>query len=78
MNTIQVMSRKEMKHIMAGVDHNCIGNECTNCLICWNNDGSDAVEITYELTTEDPDMACRRNGPYSSGSWGQCSDLAIH
>lgn len=78
MNTIQVMSRNEMKHIMAGVDHNCIGNGCTNCLICWNNDGSDAVEITYELTTEDPDMACRRNGPYSSGSWGQCSDLAIH
>jgi len=24
MNTIQVMSRNEMKHIMAGVDHNCI------------------------------------------------------
>ncbi len=78
MNTIQIMNRNEMKQIMAGDDHNCSGNECTNCLICWNDDGSDAVEITYELTTEDPDMACRRNGPYSSGSWGQCSDFAIH
>jgi len=72
-----ILSRSEMKHIMAG-EHDCIGNECTNCLICWNEDGADAQEITYELTDEDPDMACRRNGPFSGGSWGQCSDLAIH
>jgi|GEM_PF-1407431 hypothetical protein len=72
-----VLSRHEMKNIIAG-NHDCTGNECSNCLICWNDDGSDATEITYILTDEDPDMACRRNGPYSTGSWGQCSDLAIH
>ena len=72
-----VLSRSEMKGIMAG-NHDCEENECTNCLICWNGDGSDAEEITYMLTDEDPSSACQRNGPFSTGSWGQCSDLAIH
>jgi len=68
----EVLSRDEMKKILGG----CEGNDCTNCLICWN-DGSDAESILYPFTGEDPELACRRNG-FSSGSWGQCSDIAVN
>jgi len=63
-----LLSRSEMKTILAG---SCSGNECTNCLICWNESGGYDI-VPQEFNEEDPNQACRRYGPYDSGSWGQC------
>jgi len=61
LNTGHLLSRAEMKDVVAG---------STNCVICWNDDGAEI--IYHSFNGEEPNQVCRRNGPYSEGSWGTC------
>lgn len=77
-NKDNLLSRDEMKGILAGSgsgecnnDGNS-GNECTNCVICYGSSTEDPEPVYIGFNGEDPSQVCRRNGPYASGTWGQC------
>lgn len=69
-NNRSILNRQEMSSILAG--SGCSGNECTNCVICYGSSTEEPDHVYYGFNGEDPSQVCRREGPYSSGTWGQC------
>ncbi|NGP90100.1 hypothetical protein [Fodinibius halophilus] len=65
MELARTLSRGEMKNVKAG-------RMSTNCVICWNEGANDAIIIDMSYNGNNPNNICRRNGPYSRGSWGEC------
>lgn len=47
------------------------GDDGPGCITCKKEDGTIVIK-EYEYTGEDPDLACRRLGPYDSGTWAFC------
>jgi hypothetical protein len=65
LNTGQVLSRYDMKKIVAG-------SGSTNCVLCHGSPSEPAEFFEIEFQGQDPNLLCRTLGPYSNGTWGTC------